>query len=623
MDFLVFLLYRFVSVLLSTLPLGLVFVLGQGAGFLAWLVFWPYRRLAHNNLRIAFEGEKSEAQIRGLVRRHFMQLGGNALSGLKLACMSGEAILERVSFENLELLTKASQEQALVFVLSHMGNWELLAQVVPRRSEKKLGTIFQRLGNRFIDADVRRIRMRTGMATFERQAGFQGALQLLREKGGVGVLVDQHAGDKGVWCPFFGRLASTSPLAATMAIRTGANLLSGAVYTVGRAKWRIVFTRIPRMDDVYAATAEINRILENQIRRSPEDWFWVHNRWKTPEPKFLVGGYKRGLAYPSGFEPKECKPFRIVIRASNWLGDAVMSAPAVTAIKRGRPDAHVTVLTPAKLADFWRVVPEVDEVIGFEKKSLLGVVGKIRGRFDAAVVFPNSVRVALEVFLAGIPRRVGYAGRWRRLLLNQLMPSHRKAQPKRHQVHHYLELAASIGADINSASDLPRRTAPEGPLKIGVCPGAEYGPAKRWPAESFAEVAKGVLARHPSEWLLFGVAKDGPFGEIIAKELGEACENLIGKTSLAELIGNLRQCRLLLTNDTGTMHLAAFLGVPTVSIFGSTEPSLTGPLGSGHVVLRYHVECSPCFLRECPLDFRCMTSVTVSEVARAVEGLLR
>ena len=160
-------------------------------------------------------------------------------------------------------------------------------------------------------------------------------------------------------------------------------------------------------------------------------------------------------------------------------------------------------------------------------------------------------------------------------------------------------------------------------LKIGLCAGAEYGPAKRWLPERFAEAAERVSAQSPVQWMLFGTARDASAGAQVAAALGDRCVNRIGQTTLDQLIDELHDCRLLLTNDTGTMHLAALLGVPVVAIFGSTEPRLTGPLGNGHIILRHHVECSPCFLRECPIDFRCMKAVTVKEVADAVLSILR
>jgi len=153
---------------------------------------------------------------------------------------------------------------------------------------------------------------------------------------------------------------------------------------------------------------------------------------------------------------------------------------------------------------------------------------------------------------------------------------------------------------------------------LGLAPGAEYGPAKRWMAERFAEVARRVGEQTGAEWRIFGVEGDRPAAEVVAAALDGRCENLVGQTTLGQLIERLRECRLLLTNDTGAMHLAAHLGVPVLAIFGSTEDRLTGPLGRSSRVLRHHVACSPCLLRECPLDFRCMESVTVDEVAGAV-----
>ena len=140
--------------------------------------------------------------------------------------------------------------------------------------------------------------------------------------------------------------------------------------------------------------------------------------------------------------------------------------------------------------------------------------------------------------------------------------------------------------------------------------------------ERFAEAAAKVTAQSSANWILFGTKNDAAIGEQIAAAIGDHCVNRIGQTTLDQLIDELRQCRLLLTNDTGTMHLAALLGVPVVAVFGSTEPRLTGPLGNGHTILRHHVECSPCFLRECPIDFRCMKAVGADEVAEAVLSTL-
>ncbi len=182
--------------------------------------------------------------------------------------------------------------------------------------------------------------------------------------------MDQHAGDGGLWTPFFGRLASTTPLPALLARRTRAKLIGFAVHTEGFARWRAVAeTPIDGVSEsIEKLTARSNEILEKQVRRAPEDWFWVHNRWKTPRPNFLLAKYKRGVFLP---EKTRLKPFRILIRSSNWLGDAAMSVPAVRAIKGGRPDAHLTVAVPEKLAPLWKIVSGIDEVIALPSKSVV------------------------------------------------------------------------------------------------------------------------------------------------------------------------------------------------------------------------------------------------------------
>ena len=629
-DFVVYLLYRAGSAVVAALPLPFLFAFGQFVGGCAWMFSGKYRRLATRNLEIAFAHEKSPRELRQLVRRHFRQLGANLLCSAKLTQMPPEKILERVEVENIESMAREFRAGVpVVLVLSHLGTWEVFAQLMPKFvGFVRNASVYQGLGNRFIDKHVRRTRSQTGLELFDRHDGFEPVIDLLRSGGGVGVLSDQHAGDHGVWTPFFGRLASTSPLPALLAKRTRAALIAAGVYTTGRARWRMVFTE--RFDQTGASvavlTSKINRVIEQQIRRAPEDWFWVHNRWKTPEPNFLLAHYKRGIYLPPEISARDLKPFRILIRSSNWLGDAVMSVPAVRAIKSGRPDVHVTIAAPDKIAPMWKLIPEVDAIIPLSEGSLLPVVRLLRQQmpFDVAILFPNSLRVAVESWLSGIPRRVGYRGHWRSWLVNQIVREPRKPGPPEHHSLRFLRIARECGAETSNIEvPNPQQTSNiKHQTLIGLCPGAEYGPAKRWLPERFAEAAAKITAQSSAQWALFGTKKDAAIGEQIAATIGDHCVNRIGQTTLDQLIGELRQCSLLLTNDTGTMHLAALLGVPVVAVFGSTEPRLTGPLGNGHTILRHHVECSPCFLRECPIDFRCMKAVSADEVAGAVLSML-
>src|SRR5438552_5234013 len=401
LDFVVYLLYRAGSAVANALPLRLLFVVGQFLGLCAWIILGKYRRLAQRNTAIAFGDEKSPGQLRRLVRRHFQRLGANLLCSVKLTQMSPEKILQRCTDENIESMDSRFRAGIpVVLVLSHLGIWELFAQLMPKFvGYVRNASVYQRLGNRFIDAHVRRTRRQTGLELFDRKDGFQPVIDLLRSGGGVGVLSDQHAGDHGLWTPFFGRLASTSPLPGLLAKRTRAAVIAAAVYTTGPARWRMgVVERLDEPDASIAdLTSKINKVIEQQIRVAPEDWFWVHNRWKTPQPNFLLARYKRGVYLPPGVSAYDLKPFRILVRSSNWLGDAVMSVPAVRAIKNGRPDAQVTIATPSNIAPMWKLVPEVEAIMPLPKSSLLSAVWLLRRRshFDDTILFPNSLSVAL------------------------------------------------------------------------------------------------------------------------------------------------------------------------------------------------------------------------------------
>ena len=373
-------------------------------------------------------------------------------------------------------------------------------------------------------------------------------------------------------------------------------------------------------------------------------------------------------------------PARVLVRGVNWLGDAVMCTPALLRLREALPQAHIALLTHEKLGDLWRGHPALNAVLSFQGNEGVWSIGRrLRNeKFDLSLILPNSMRSALESFMAGIPRRVGYGTQLREVLLThsvaprqgavqmhkrsrlgvKLLARIRPAKPRRappasaHHIHHYLHLVAAIGADptpvrpqlfLDDEHEL--RTAlekfgidadsPVSPL-LGLNPGAEYGPAKRWPQDRFAAVAMALRRQTHCRWLLFGGPGDAPLANEIAAWLESVAAahpsaartagekfvwNLAGQTSLRELCALLKACRVLLTNDTGPMHVAAALGVPVVVPFGSTSPELTGPGLPGeerHRLFLGKAPCAPCFLRECPIDFRCMTSITVKAVVEAV-----
>ncbi len=366
------------------------------------------------------------------------------------------------------------------------------------------------------------------------------------------------------------------------------------------------------------------------------------------------------------------KPTRILVRGVNWLGDAVMSTPALLRLRERFPEAHITLLTPEKLRDLWLHHPAVNDVVSFAPgEGVFSVSRKLKGKnFDLALVLPNSPRSALEVWLARVPKRVGYARPWRNWFLTLLvqerpgavaMQKHTVAEIKHlidssarpqlstlnsqpssaHHIHQYLHLVAALGA--NPEPLAPRLVVTDGEVtavrekfglaKLGASgrpmlalnPGAEYGPAKRWPIERWTEAAAEVQRRTNCFWLILGGRSDAELAKRAATGIASHL-NLAGQTSLRELMALLKLCRVLLTNDTGPMHVAAALGTPVVAPFGSTSPELTGPGLPGdpsHRLLKSDAPCSPCFLRECPIDFRCMDGISVEQVMNAVLETLK
>ncbi|TDU70979.1 lipopolysaccharide heptosyltransferase II [Prosthecobacter fusiformis] len=635
---LVYALFRCIEGVLWLLPLALVWYLGRILGSIGFYLAPKYRRLAKHNLRIAFGSQRTEHWIHHTAKAHFQSLFSNILCGFKLPMMKTADVERRVTVEGNEYNHEAmAQNKPILYMVAHLSCWEVITQVPQLFAFGRTpAAVYQPLRNPFLNALLIRRRRLQGFTLFNRQDGFNGPMKHMKEGGCLGILVDQHAGDHGIWCPLFDRLASTTPIAAMMTHRARGVLVPVAIYDDGPGRWRMVFGAPVETGEskqtVEGLTLAMNQRLEKMVRRQPENWFWVHNRWKLPKPRFLLKPYKRGIAFPTDYDPSKLQPFELLVRSPNWLGDACMAFPAVRAMKAGRPDCKITVFGPEKLRELWESQPEVDRYIGKEnKEGLFSVARRIKKtgvRIDAAILLTNSTRSTLEFWLAGIPRLVGYKGSLRSRFLTQIIKEPPKTLgPPMHHTLRYLHVAKTCGADIEGwDAILPVNTPPAGsPIRIGICAGAEYGQAKRWPMDRFADVMKQVSAGHPEiEWAFFGAPGEAAMGEQLSQMVGEVKHrNLVGKTRLSGLITELRSCHLLVTNDTGTMHLAAALGVPTVSIFGSTEPVLTGPLGPQHTVIRHHVPCSPCFKRECPFGhYECMTRVTPAQVAAAVEDRL-
>ncbi len=628
-SWLAYLAFRAVETFSRMLPASVSWRIGAAFG---WLCLWlspHYRALVMRNLTIAFGRDLPPEEIRKLTRRHMMNLGGNFFAGMKMPFMNPDAVHRHLEIEGIEKVEAALRNgKGAVYVLMHMGNWEILSQAAIIAPGSQAGGLFQPLHNPPLNAHVLRCRERTGSKLFNRQDGFHAPVAFVKENKVLGVLSDQRAGETGVWCPFFGRLASTTTLPALIAKRTGAPMFPVGVITTAPGRWKMIIgdelPGISRERSAEEVTAIMNERLEQIIRLSPADWFWVHNRWKTPKPELLLANARRGIALAPGSGVKDLQPFEIVIRSPDTLSDTCHSLPAVRAIRRGRPDARITVLTPEKLAGLWRMDPEVDEVIAVpdsagvsESAALIKATGRA---YDAGILFSETRRAAKELAKAGVPRLTGYAGQHRKRLLDQIIPPRKNPGPMAHRSRDFLRIALHIGANVDDPTlhDPLAESAPAARAIVALFPGGEHGPAQRWPLERWAEAAKLVASQTSVQFAIFGTTEESPLGAELASLIGANCTDLTGKTTLAQVATHLQKCRAVVAHDSGPAQLAAQLGVPVITIFGPTESAQSAPHGDQHTIMRRHVECSPCFLRDCPLDHRCMLEIPPSRVADAI-----
>jgi heptosyltransferase-2 len=334
----------------------------------------------------------------------------------------------------------------------------------------------------------------------------------------------------------------------------------------------------------------------------------------------------------------------ILVYAPSWIGDAVMSLGALRYLRRAYPDSRLTVLAKPGIEDLYRCCEAVDGTMCHDPGKERGVSGFLRvasrlreSGFDLAVLFPNSFRSAATVWAAGIPHRWGYGHDGRGFLLTKAAPpAHRPFG--RHQAYFYIDLLRHLGIETGepdirlNLQESMRRSAVTlleahgwraGDSLIGIHPGATGSAAKRWMPTRYAEVADRLAASYDARVVILGGAGEETIAAETKAHLGSTPIVLAGKTSLAELMGITATLSVLICNDSGPMHVASSLGVPTVAVFGPTDERETGPLGYDARVVRQQVECSPCLLRDCPIDHRCMDRVTVENVYQVAVDLLK
>ncbi len=336
-------------------------------------------------------------------------------------------------------------------------------------------------------------------------------------------------------------------------------------------------------------------------------------------------------------------PKNIIVRMPNWVGDLVMATPILEDLRHQWPQAKITAMCKSNLAVLLEHDPNVNEIFSFRKPSgwihhihSSDIIDPLRlGKFDLGILLTNSFSSAWWFWRGSVKNRIGYGGNLRTLLLNKSV-TFPKNKEQQHLVITYKMMLGPLGIPVSSTPPrlyvTPEESAaakdllatygvkPE-TIVVGINPGAAYGSAKCWLPDRFREITHKLMENPNIYILYFGDNTGAPLVQEICKGMPERVINLAGRTTLRELMALIKNCSLILTNDSGPMHIASALNVPLLALFGSTSEVKTGPYNGG-LVIHKHVECSPCYLKTCPIDFRCMTRIEVSEVYKDLEKLI-
>ncbi|MEO6876330.1 MAG: glycosyltransferase family 9 protein [Opitutaceae bacterium] len=583
---------------------GLSVVLGE-------LLFWLLprrRRVALSNLDHAFP-DRSLVRNRRTARASSRRLIETALLSLATPYLGEERLrtIIRPAPGLVELINRHIQApRATVFGTPHMAYWEVqtcMPLILPKPFPE-MGTIYRPLDNPVTDAWVKRARERFGIRMLSRKTGFAECLKILRRQGTVAILFDQNAGMQGALTTLFGRVCSTSELPGLLVEKFSAQLVVQYPRRLGFWRVELCLDVIPQDETAAGATIAVNRWLEAKLAGDENlcsSWLWAHDRWRNqdvPARRFRLEAKRDFLAADLAARGLVALPrrTRIFIRLPNWLGDVVMALPLLRALRASRPDAEVTLIAKPQfvpLLESWNIA---DHLYPLPKQGLgyFAHFWRLRRAYpDTWLLFTNSVRGDLEAWLSGCRQRFGLVrhGKRRPLL------SHRFVVPGDfdESTHHQLELWENFLRNFGLAVT-PDRTpvlpvspvAP--PAPIGLICGSENNPAKRWPVPLWRELIESLPAEN---FVLFGTAHDAPITSAVAAGFGDRVENLAGRTNLPDYCARLRTCRLLVTNDTGGMHLANALGVPLVALFGPTNPVRTGPVFAAPVVILQPPGCAP------------------------------
>lgn len=566
------------------------------------------RRLAVSNLNHAFP-DRSETWHRSTARESFRRLIETGLLSLATPFLDETRLRSIVcaSPALLEAYARHRLDPAATLICSpHIAYWEVqTAQplIIPGPFPE-FGTIFRPLDNPTANAFIVKSRERFGMKLLSRKQGFAEGLKILRRQGMIGVLFDQNAGLQGALTTLFGRVCSSTELPGLMAEKFSARVYG--IFPRRLGFWRVEIGCSPLSHDntTTGVTVELNRWLERLLTNDDNlcaSWLWSHDRWRNqdiPTARFRLAAKRDLLAADLAARSLAALPrrTRIFIRLPNWLGDVVMALPLLRALRQSRPDAEITLiaanaflplLQDCQIADHFEALPP-------RGAGYFLHFWRLRRRYpDVILLFTNSLRGDLEAWLMRSPQRFGLLrpGRSRPLLTHTYRVPADFNEETQHQLVLWENYLRHFGLSYPPDRSVLISNIASPSNQIGLIPGSENTPAKRWPIAHW----RALIAGLPEvSFKLFGTVRDAAItAEIAAGFDPTRVTNLAGRTDLTTYVKHLQDSRLLVSNDTGGMHLANALGVPLIALFGPTNPVRTGPVFATSVQILQPPNCPP------------------------------
>ena len=579
-----------------------------------YFAFPGRRRLMLANLHHAFPDRPAgwrRAIARECIRR-FVETAFLSLATPFLPVARLKAIVRPGDSFRAAIAAHRAAPHPILMCSPHLAHWEIQTAQPALLDEPfpECAAIFRPLDHPSADAWIKRTRERFGMRLLSRREGFQEAMKLLRRNGVLGILHDQNAGEQGALTLLFDRVCSTTDLPGLLAAKYGAAVYGIFPRYLGFWRVELNWERVEHDGSAGGVTAALNVWLERLLRRDDNlcaSWLWGHQRWKNqdaPARRLRLEMKRDNLATDLAVRGLDALPrrTRLWIRLPNWLGDVVMALPLLRAIRVSRPDAEITVIARAQFLPLLEDLRVADRLRALPPKGApyFGHFRDLRTEYpDCYLLFTNSLRGDLEAWLTACRQRFGIVrpGRARPLLTHAYTPPAGFDESRQHQFALWTDFLRHFGLaappDLSpfSAGPTPAAShllAPAQP--IGLICGSENNPEKRWPVSHWRALIEALPAHR---FALLGTPNDRVITDAVAQGFGDRVDNLAGRTDLRAFAAKLRELRLLVTNDTGGMHLANALGVPLVALFGPTNPVRTGPVFSAATRLLQPPGCAP------------------------------